>query len=585
MEQTIRKSIKKMMALAVMVSIIPGMSMFASCNSKPTADLVVYGKIFTADSNKVVEAFAVKDGKYIYVGDKAGAEAFVEKGKTEVIDHTGKGIVTPGCGNGHAHYTLGYAIQTVGTVIGYEDSPEKFLKEIVPAAVKKAKDSGAKAIFGQGWNLFTFKDKMPTRQDLDAICSDIPIYIADEEGHKGLVNSIMLVKAGIMKEDGTVLKKEIRGGEIGIAADGTPNGFLSEQAGTYTRSFLDNESLFSIDIAKATMKSVQEHLLSEGYTMYIDGYSTYFFNENIFKAAQQIDQAGDLHIVLGLTTELDSWMDMDKVLTKAGDAKKYASTRVKPNWLKIFIDGTVEPGTGFVEPLYPDGHQGVVLWSEEELTDITRKANEKGVTVHAHVMGNKGVNRIVSAYINGGKDEMRNTLVHVHQVMADDYQRMADHNIYVTEGMLWHHFSNDKQELLKAGYVPKGMETKSYPMKSYFDHGINMSSHSDFPALSGSPDDPFSIMEVAVTGVYHPEQAKPWWPEELLTREQALTALTINVAKQMFVENERGSVKEGKYADFLLVNKDVLTCPATEIHEAKPAATYFEGKKVFENKE
>ena len=585
MEQTIRKSIKKMMALAVMVSIIPGMSMFASCNSKPTADLVVYGKIFTADSNKVVEAFAVKDGKYIYVGDKAGAEAFVEKGKTEVIDHTGKGIVTPGCGNGHAHYTLGYAIQTVGTVIGYEDSPEKFLKEIVPAAVKKAKDSGAKAIFGQGWNLFTFKDKMPTRQDLDAICSDIPIYIADEEGHKGLVNSIMLVKAGIMKEDGTVLKKEIRGGEIGIAADGTPNGFLSEQAGTYTRSFLDNESLFSIDIAKATMKSVQEHLLSEGYTMYIDGYSTYFFNENIFKAAQQIDQAGDLHIVLGLTTELDSWMDMDKVLAKAGDAKKYASTRVKPNWLKIFIDGTVEPGTGFVEPLYPDGHQGVVLWSEEELTDITRKANEKGVTVHAHVMGNKGVNRIVSAYVNGGKDEMRNTLVHVHQVMADDYQRMADHNIYVTEGMLWHHFSNDKQELLKAGYVPKGMETKSYPMKSYFDHGINMSSHSDFPALSGSPDDPFGIMEVAVTGVYHPEQAKPWWPEELLTREQALTALTINVAKQMFVENERGSVKEGKYADFLLVNKDVLTCPATEIHEAKPAATYFEGKKVFENKE
>ena len=585
MKQTIRMSVKKMLSFIAAICMTAGLGMLTGCNSKPTADLVVYGKIYTAEGNQVVEAFAVKDGKYVYVGDKAGAEAFVKEGKTEVVDYTDKGLVIPGCGNGHAHYTLGYAIQTVGTIIGYEDSPEKFLKEIVPAAVKKAKDSGAKAIFGQGWNLFTFKDKMPTRQDLDAICSDIPIYIADEEGHKGLVNSIMLVKAGIMKEDGTVLKKEIRGGEIGIAADGTPNGFLSEQAGTYTRSFLDNESLFSIDIAKATMKSVQEHLLSEGYTMYIDGYSTYFFNENIFKAAQQIDQAGDLHIVLGLTTELDSWMDTDKVLAKAGDAKKYASTRVKPNWLKIFVDGTVEPGTGFVEPLYPDGHQGVVLWSEEELTDITRKANEKGVTVHTHVMGNKGVNRIVSAYVNGGKDEMRNTLVHVHGVYPEDYKRMADHNIYVTEGMLWHHFSNDKQELLKAGYVPKGMETKSYPMKSYFDHGINMSSHSDFPALSGSPDDPFGIMEVAVTGVYHSEQAKPWWPEELLTREQALTALTINVAKQMFVENERGSVKEGKYADFLLVNKDVLTCPATEIHEAKPAATYFEGKKVFENKE
>ena len=567
--------------IITMVCVMIGMGMLTSCNSKPTADMVVYGKIFTAEGDKIVEAFAVKDGKYIYVGDKAGAEAFVEEGKTEVVDYTDKGLVMPSCGNGHAHYTLGYAIQTVGTIISYEDSPEKFLKEIVPAAVKKAKDSGAKAIFGQGWNLMTFQNKMPTRQQLDAICSDIPIYFADEEGHKGLANSLMLVKAGIMQEDGTLLKKEIRGGEIGIGADGTPNGFLSEQAGTYTRSFLDNESLFSIDIAKTTMANVQELLLSEGYTMYLDGYSTYFFNENIFKAAQEMDQAGDLHLVLGLTTELDSWMDINERLTQAGEAKKYASTRVKPNWLKIFVDGTVEPGTGYVEPLYPDGHQGVVLWSEEELTDITRKANEKGVTVHTHVMGNKGVNRIVNAYINGGKDEMRNTLVHVHQVMPEDYQRMADHNIYVTEGVLWHHFSNDKQELLKAGYVPKGMEEKSYPMKSYFDHGVNMSSHSDFPALSGSPDDPFGIMEVAVTGVYYPEQAKPWWPEELLTRKQALQALTINVAKQMFIENERGSVKEGKYADFLLVNKDVLSCPETEIHEAKPAATYFEGKKVY----
>ena len=579
-----RTSMTKMLSLITVMGIVIGMGLLASCQSNNSADLVVYGKIYTAEGNQIVEAFAVKDGKYVYVGDKAGAEAFVEVGKTEVVDYSGKGLVMPGCGNGHAHYTLGYAIQSVGTVIGYEDSPEKFLKEIVPAAVKKAKDNGAKAIFGQGWNLMTFEHNMPTRQQLDAICSDIPIYFADEEGHKGLANTLALVNAGIMKADGTVLKKEIRGGEIGFAADGTPNGFLSEQAGTYTRSFLDNENLFSIDIAKATMESVQKHLLSEGYTMYVDGYSTYFFNENIFKAAQQIDQAGDLHIVLGLTTELDSWMDMEKVLDKAADAKKYASTRVKPNWLKIFVDGTVEPGTGFVEPLYPDGHQGVVLWTEEELTDITRKANEKGVTVHTHVMGNKGVNRIVSAYVNGGKDEMRNTLVHVHSVYPEDYKRMADHNIYVTEGMLWHHFSNDKQELLKAGYVPVGMETKSYPMKSFFDHGIVMSSHSDFPALSGSPDDPFGIMEVAVTGVYYPEQAKPWWPEELLTREQALQALTINVAKQMFIENERGSISTGKYADFLLLTKDVLECPVTEIHEAKPAATYFEGKKVFENK-
>ena len=593
-KQTIfMKKGKKMLSFFAVMSVIIITGMLTGCKGNTSADLVVYGKIFTSErlrvgdgtsgmNNQVVEAFAVKDGKYVYVGDKAGAKAFVEEGKTEVLDYTGKGLVMPSCGNGHAHYSLGYAIQSVGTVMSMEDDVNKFMTEIVPAAVKKARETGAKSIFGQGWNMIEFPKNLPTRQQLDAICSDIPIYFADEEGHKGLVNTIMLVKAGIMKEDGTVLKKEMRGGEIGIGPDGTPNGFLSEQAGTYVRSFLDNNYLFSVDIARDNMSKIQEQLLSEGYTMYLDGYSSYFFNDNFYKAAQQMDQAGDMHFVLGTTWELDSWMDVDEALAKASDTKKYASDHIKPNWLKLFMDGTVESGTGFVEPLYPGGKQGIPNWSEEELTDITRKANAKGITMHVHVMGNKGVNRVVNAYVNGGKDEMRNTLIHVYGVDSADFKRMADHNIQVSEGMLWHHATNELQaELMQI--LPEGMKDKGYPMKSYFDYGVNMSSHSDFPALSGSPDAPFGIMEIALTGVYQPEHAKPWWTEELLTREQALTALTINVAKQMFIENERGSIKNGKYADFLLVDKDVLTCPVTEIHTAKPEATYFEGKKVYPN--
>ena len=557
------------------------MAVLTSCKSKSTADLVVYGKIFTSDNNQIVEAFAVKDGKYIYVGDKAGAEVFIEEGKTEVIDYTGKGLVMPGCGNGHAHYASGFAIQTVGTMVSPKDDANKFLTEILPAAVKKARDSGAKAIFGFGWNMMTFQKNMPTRQQLDAVCSDIPIYFADDEAHKGLANSVLLVKAGIMKEDGTPLKREIRGSVIQIGSDGTPTGFLKEQEGTYTRSFLDNENLFSVDIATANMAEIEKLLLSEGYTMYQDGWSSYFYNSSLYQAAQQRDQAGDMHFVLGLCYEIESWMDVDEAMAKASDVQKFASTHVKPNWIKLFMDGTVESGTGFVEPLYPDGHQGSENWSEEELTDITRKANAKGLTMHIHAMGNKGVNRVVNAYINGGKDEMRNTLVHVYGVNPEDYKRMADHNIYVTSGMLWHHRDTELRDELNRT-LPEGMKDKGFPLKSFFDHGVNVSSHSDFPATSGSPDDPFGIMEITVTGLYHAEEGQPWWTEELLTREQALTALTINVAKQMFIENERGSISTGKYADFLLVNKDVLTCPANEIHTAKPAATYFEGKKVFE---
>ena len=467
---------------------------------KNGADLVVYGKIFTSEGNQIVEAFAVKDGKFVYVGDKNGVKDFIKKGKTEIVS----------------------------------------------AAVKKARDTGATSIFGVGWDLFKFEKNMPTRQQLDEICSDIPMYIAEEEGHKGIVNTLALVNAGIMSADGKVLKKEIRGGEIVFGADGTPTGYLKEQAGTYTRSFLDNDRLFSVDLAKATMLKVERHLLSEGYTMYLDG----------------MDKSGKMNFVLGLTYEIESWMDIDSALNKALDVQKYSSKHVKTNWIKLFMDGTVETGTGFIEPLYPDGHQGIPNWSEEEVTDITRKANAKNLTMHIHTMGNMAVNRAVNAYVNGG------------------YKRMAENNIYVTSGMLWHAADDDLQaDLLKK--LPAEISTKGYPIKSFFDNGIEVSSHSDFPALSGSPDDPFGIIEVAVTGVKYNAKGKVWWKEELITREQALTALTINVARQMFLENERGSIRAGKYADFLLVNKDVLTCPVTEIHTAKPSATYFEGKKVF----
>ena len=202
-------------------------------------------------------------------------------------------------------------------------------------------------------------------------------------------------------------------------------------------------------------------------------------------------------------------MNVDEELAKAVEAKKFASTHVHPNWIKLLVDGTVESGTGLIRPKYPDGHQGIPNWTEKELTSITRKANNKGLTMHIHAMGNLGVNRVINTYINGGKDEMRNTLVHVRNVFPEDYKRMAKHNIQVAAGMSWHHVYDDGQKMMSK-LLPEGMNKTGYPMKSFFDYGIKMSSHSNYPALCGSPDDQFGIMEIAVTGVYYPEHAKQW---------------------------------------------------------------------------
>ena len=589
MEKTISMNVKQMLACIVLLSVLIVTGMLTGCkdddknndDAKTTADLVVYGKIFTSEGNQMVEAFAVKDGKYVYVGDKAGAQAYVESGKTEVVDYTGKGLVMSGCGNGHSHYMLGYALKTIGTMFDIQDNSEQFMQK-AKAAVQKARAEKATSIFGQGWRIQTLEPNVPTRQDLDAICDDIPIYFLDEECHKALANTILLKKAGIINEDGTAGKTILRGGEIVTDDQGMPTGMLKEQAQTYVRQFLDNDNLYTLERATANLAEIEQYMMSVGYTMYHGGWGNYFANTNYYEACQQLDKAGKLHFVVGLPYEIESWMDMDEALGRAVDAKKFASKRVLPRWIKLLFDGGVEAGTAIVDPLYPDGHQGIANWTEEEMTELARKANANDITLHVHVMGNKGVNQVVNAFINGGKDDMRNTLVHVRNVNDTDYKRMAEHNIYVTSGVTWHHNITGAAEYIRDhGMAPVGMEDKSYPFKSFFDNGIPVSIHSDYPALSGSPDDPFGIMEIAVTGVLWTENGTPWWTEELATREQVLTALTINCAKQMFIENERGSIKTGKYADFLLLNQDVLTCPVNQIHSTKPTATYFEGKKLF----
>lgn len=554
----------------------------------PFGDYVVYGAIYTAEQAPdgrypLAEALVVKGDKFIYVGSKAGAQPYISR-ETKIMDYTNHGMIMPTCTNGHAHYMLGYALGTFGAVISDQTDVTTFMQVDVPKAVAAAREHNYPTILGNGWNYFIFKEAMPTRQQLDLICNDIPMLFADNEGHKALVNTIALVKAGIMDAEGHVLKrgKDIRGGEIVMGADDTPSGLLLEQAGTFVREALDFESIYTAEMAKSNILQMQKDLWAKGYTIYMDGWSTYFFNENFYQAAQQLDQNHDLKLILGLSYEIESWMNIDTALTKANNARKYTTQHVRPQWVKLFIDGTVEGGTGYSQIPYPDGHQGLVNWSKKEVTTITKMANDAKLSMHVHTMGDSAVALAVDAFVDGGQDDKRNTIVHVRNIMPSTLQKMAAHQLYATSGMLWHHLHYMAPTFLwLLGIVPEGYESKSYPMKAFFDYGINLTSHSDYPALSGSPDDPFGIMEIALTGVQDAKTEYTWWQEELLTREQALQALTLNGAKQVFMEQERGSIRKDKYADFLVVDQNLLTCPVKSIHNTKVLNTFFEGRPVY----
>lgn len=577
-----------MLKKSILFSAVAGIVLATGCTNN-VADTVVLGTIWTSEEDgQTVEAIAVKDGKYIYAGDRDGVAAFIKEGKTEVIDHSGKGMVMPSCTDGHSHFIMGEALKCMGGVMLKPGEGTDVFWERLKEQYDRTKQDGKTNLIGFGWSYHVFLDEgMPTREQIDAVCPDIAVYINDDEGHKGLANTLCLIKAGILDEEGNVLKSEIRGGKISMDSDGKPDGLLFEQAGTYVRFHgIDFNELLTPEVAEAAILNSQELLIANGYTNYMDGWSNYFVTDGFYKGVKSLDEKDLLNINVGYSYELESWCeDIDKELDTALEwSKKYASPHLHSDYIKLFIDGTVEGGTGFTIDEYPAGGHGIDNWTQEEVNDITAKANAKGLAMHVHTMGDAAVNRCVNAFEAYGKKECRNTLVHLRNVVPGDFQRIADNDIYCTVGILWHVLADEIREPLSA-IIPEGCRNGSYPIKSHVELGTNVTSSCDYPATSGASINPFSIVETAVTGsTFYPPMGghtTPWNPEELVTREQMLNILTINGSRQLKMENERGSVKAGKWADFILIDKNVLDCPEKELAATKVLATYFEGKKVY----
>ena len=552
------------------------------------ADMVVYGTVYTVeDSTPQAEAFAVKDGKYIYVGDMEGIKAYVGE-NTTVVDHRGKGMIAPGFADCHAHYLMAEGINVMEAVtLSEEQTPEEVLA-VLSAAYTKAKAEGKPAIYAFGWNWHSFESMgMPTLKQLDAACPDLPLYAADSEAHKGLANTACLLRAGIIDANGNLKISDIRGGEIWVDDKGSPTGVLIEQAGTYCKlRGIDFDALLDGDKAITTVRNVNDSLLSKGYVAFQDGWSNYFGNTRFYEAAKTLDEEGKLNLNLGLAYEIESsTSQLDKDLAKAFDTRKYSSRHVNPRYIKMFVDGTVETFTGYVRTPYLDGSYGIPNWTLKEFSDVTARVNQNNYTMHVHAMGDEAIHLAVTAFANSGKKEMRNTLVHVRNVLPEDYATMAANDIVCASSIIWHFLTDYGREMMTL-FLPKQYADEMYPMRAFFNHGVTTTSHSDFPALSGASEMPFYLMENAVTCVCPLMEAAPYWTEEALTRQQALKALTINGAYQMHNERERGSIKVGKYADFVIVDKDVIdeSCPANQIHKANVTSTYFEGKQVYPKK-
>lgn len=579
---------------------------FAACsdenNDAPMmegADIVVYGKVFTADNaESMAEAFAIKDGKYIFVGSKADAQQYITNA-TQIVDRKDNGMIIPGMTDGHAHYIMQHALPMFSEnslKFTSEDTYEDVLDK-VRAKVNEAKATGKKLdfIYGEGYN-YGYFTKPRDCKDLDAISTEIPMFLASFDQHSCWCNSATMINAGLIDKDGNVLRDEIKGGVVTKDEHGRLMGVFFERATSLLLTKGLKHMRLTNEQAETAAEDAQSYLHSVGITNVLCGWSTYFGNddETFYHGLADMEEHHRLKLNYALAYEIEPYFKnpLSYVDSAAIFKQKYEKyPHILPKYIKLFADGTVEGGTGWLLQPYkpfPDSPipgafqgEGMPLWTLDQLTQFTSKANAKGIALHVHTMGDGAVHNTCEAIKAGGNRSVRNALTHVRNIRGDEFKTIKDCNIAVAAALNWHLMPEENKEFLKI-LLPEYYATHSYPAKSYFDNGILVSSATDTPAHDGV-NYPFHIMEVAVTGVGQSGML-PWCPEENITRQQALQAMTYNGAWQLGLEKERGSIEVGKYADFVIVDQDLLTCPTENIHNTKVLNTFFEGKQVYPTK-
>lgn len=561
-------------------------------NDEKAADLVVYGNVYTSNTeNLQVSAFAVKNGKYIYVGSKEGAKVYIGS-HTQVIEHN-DGMVLPGCTEAHGHYIT----DAVYRQLVYLDPYASFSSQIdVIKDYYKANKGKISQIIGFGWYEMQMEEEelLSIREKLDAITTEIPIFISDHEMHQSWVNSKALEDAGIKISDSgkdDIDETVVKGGTV-YRHNGIATGRLQDQANGYVRLMAFKDPMASESQYLEAGRYANQYLASMGYTNYLDAWLSYDNTDLAYKTFKSLDAMGELSVNVVGCYEIDSYKvttdaDFKPLVDEAIDWKnKYSSTHFFPTNIKLFADGCTESYTGYVTEVYPYiGTYGVKNWDETLFDNIVKYINDNDIVIHTHAYGDAAVQYVVDAYeksYNSG-NHIRNGLGHVANISDADMERVHKYGISIAENFCWHtpneYYTKDVMvEYLGQKYL------EMYPMKRFFDHDIPAASSTDAPCSVGFPSDPFGIIEMMLTGLL-PEMTghddDVYGEDDLLNIHQAIQVMTINGAWALGLENERGSIEVGKYADFILVDNNLLTSAVRDIHKTKVEATYFEGSRVY----
>jgi predicted amidohydrolase YtcJ len=528
---------------------------FISCaEDRIPADLLVKNaNIYTVNVNfDKAEAFVVKDGRILEIGTTLELE---QKYITaETLDVDGKTLV-PGLIDGHAHlYNLGLSLQNVDLV------GTKSYQEVLEKVVAFQKENNTNYIVGRGWDQNDWEIKgFPTKTELDSLFPDTPVALERVDGHAYIANSKALELAGI------TVKTKVSGGEV-VLVNGEPSGILIDMP-----MELINKTIPALSREQKikALKDAEKVCLELGLTTINDA----GLDRDIIELIDSLQQSGEMSIkVYAMISNTKSNRDY---YFKKGIIK---TDRLTVRSFKVYADGALgSRGAAMIEA-YSDkeNHFGALITPKDSINYYAQRIAVSGFQMNTHAIGDAANDIVMEAYRKAlmGTKDLRWKVEHAQVLASSGLRYFGRHIIpsvqptHATSDMYW---AEDRigEERIERAYVYKTLLNKAELIVL----------GTDFPVEKVNPMYTFYAAVARKDLNNFPEGG--YRPKEALSRLETLKGMTIWPAYSNFEENDKGSIVTRKFADFTVLDQDIMTIPEDSIPKVKVLATYINGKKVF----
>ncbi|BBM03000.1 amidohydrolase [Microbulbifer sp. GL-2] len=506
-------------------------------------------------------AMAFDQGKVLVTGSNSELEK--QYPDANMIDARGKTLL-PGLIDAHGHM-LG--LGQLNTMLDLRDQPlEDALKSIKHHA--KNLEPG-EWLLGRGWNQVTWPGKQfPTSAQLDALEIDHPIWLRRVDGHAGWANSKALQLAGI---DKTTQSPE--GGEILRDTKGKPTGILIDNAMGLLQKTIPAPTLAQ---EKKSLQNAFAKALSLGLTSVHDA----GINEKTLQAYRELAKEGAIPLRVYPMLSVDSH-NYTKLL-KSGHIGS-PEERLYMRSIKLSADGALgSRGAALIEPYHDrPAEKGLLLYPEDKMLSLLKLATDNDFQVNVHAIGDRANHTVLNhlEILNKEKSQKqhRHRIEHAQVIEVKDIPRFTQLNLIAS--MQPTHATSDKN--MAGDRLGEKRLIGAYAWQTLLDQGTPIAAGSDFPV---EPANPMFGLHAAVTR--RDRQGNPrkgWRIEEVMTPEQALRAFTLDAAYASHQEKVMGNLEPGKFADFILLDRDIFEIDPQEVWQVQVLETWVEGERVYLN--